>query len=439
MRYLPHSKNDVEDMLKTLGLESISELFSSIPEDLILKDQLNIANGLTEWDLTDYFTQVSDKNYSRKSFLGGGSYSHYIPNIINYLTSRSEFLTSYTPYQPEISQGTLQAVFEYQTYISKYLGMDYSNASMYDGATSFVEGVLLSLRATKRDKVLVSLAINPRYLEVLNTYKEAIGFQVIFMDIDKSGKTNLDKMDSLEDIASVVIQSPNYFGVIEDQDLIKPRIGEEKTLFISIFSEILAFSIFNPPGIYGADIACGEGQSFGLSRSFGGPYLGVFAFSQKLLRLAPGRLVGESVDKNGKRSFCLTLATREQHIRRERATSNICSNQGLCVLRVIIYLSLLGSSGLKKLGEINYNNSEYLKRELLKIGCSINFSGETFNEFVVTYPRELSSKKFFDLGYVPGIEVVDKTLPDNSFLITVTEVFKKSDLDSFIEAIGGVL
>ncbi len=424
-------------MLNSIGKGSISELFESIPDGLKFDGELDIPKALTEWQLEDYLNSLSNKGFSGKSYLGAGSYNHHIPNIIGYLTSRSEFLTSYTPYQPEISQGTLQALFEYQTYISEYLGMDYSNASMYDGATSFVEAVLLSVRATKKNRVLVSGAVNPNYLEVLKTYTDAIGLEVILLDYDDNGKTNLENLPNLSDIASISIQSPNFFGVIEDQELIKPLIGSEKTLFISVFSEILSFGLFNPPGSYGADIACGEGQSFGISTSYGGPALGVFAFSQKYLRTAPGRLVGETVDKKGRRSFSLTLATREQHIRRDKATSNICSNQGLCVLSATIYLSLLGGHGLKKLALLNYNNAEYLKKKLVDVGCKMHFKEATFNEFVVTFSSKIDTHELKKIGIIPGLKLTNFNLPDNTFLVTVTEVFSKTDLDDYVKRVGG--
>ena len=341
-------------------------------------------------------------------------------------------MTSYTPYQPEISQGTLQSLFEFQTYISNYLDMDYTNASMYDGATSFAEAAILSVKSTKKRKVLVSKAINPNYLEVLESYSKGLDFEVVTLDYDDSGKTDLTNIPDLSDIASISIQSPNYFGVIEDQELIKPIIGENKTLFISVFSEILSFGLIHPPGYYGADIACGEGQSFGINQSFGGPCLGIFSFNKKFLRIVPGRLVGQTLDKNNERSFCLTLATREQHIRRDKATSNICSNQGLCVLSAIIYMSLLGGKGLKKLSQLNYNNSEYLKKGLKDIGCKIQ-NENTFNEFLVNFPKDIDMKKFEKNDIAPGVYV------GNSYLVSVTEVFSKKDLDTYISIVGGKL
>lgn len=431
MRYLSHTEKDITHMLGAIGKDSVSDLFESIPKDLRLTKPLDLPDPLGEWELEEYLTGISENDGIKKSYLGAGSYNHYLPNIIPYLTSRSEFLTSYTPYQPEISQGTLQALFEFQTYISDYLEMDYSNASMYDGATSFVEGVMLSVRSTKRKKVIVSKAINPNYLEVLKTYSEGVEFEIIELGYNKNGKTDLSSLPDLKDIASISIQSPNFFGVIEDLDQIKPMIGGEKTLFISVFSEILSFGLYNPPGFYGADLACGEGQSFGVSRSFGGPSLGIFAFNKKYLRNVPGRLVGESLDKNNRRSFSLTLATREQHIRRDKATSNICSNQGLCVLSAIIYMSLLGGVGLKKLALINFNNTEYLKIGLKGIGCNIVYESETFNEFMVKFPSTFSFKLFKEAEILPGYKIND------CYLITVTEVFSKTDMDRFITLVGG--
>ncbi len=414
-------------MLAVIGKESIYDLFDHIPDDVKITEDLKLPTELSEWELEEHLNDLAQKNINKKSYLGGGSYNHYIPNIIQYLTSRSEFLTSYTPYQPEISQGTLQSLFEFQTYVSNYLGMDYSNASMYDGATSFAEAVLLSTRVTKRKKIVVSKAINPKYIDVLKTYVTSLGIEIIYLDYNKHGETDLTNMPDLSDVASISIQSPNYFGVIEKQELIKPIIKTEKTLFISLFSEILSYGLFKPPGEFAADIACGEGQSFGINQSFGGPSLGIFAFNKKYLRNVPGRLVGQSIDINEQRSFSLTLATREQHIRRDKATSNICSNQGLCTLSAIIYMSLLGGNGLNELAKVNYQNSSYLKSALIDAGYEIIFSSETFNEFVV------KSKKI-----LPGISL-ESTYPElkDCYLITVTEVFNKTELDMFISDLGG--
>ncbi len=444
---LSHTEDDIKKMLDVIGKESIESLFDSIPNTLKLGEDdngggrgdncLKLPGPLTEWELEEYFESLSSKGFKGNSFLGGGSYFHHIPHIIPYLTSRSEFLTAYTPYQPEISQGTLQALFEYQTYISEYLGMDCSNASMYDGATSFVEAVLLSVRVTKRKKVLVSEAVNPHYREVLNTYGAASDLEIITLTCNSEGKTQLPSSDDLKDVASISVQSPNFFGVIEDSEKIKPIIGDEKTLFISVFSEILAFGLINPAGKYDADIVCGEAQSFGINRNFGGPGLGVFAFRQKFLRNVPGRLVGETVDKEGKRSFCLTLATREQHIRRDKATSNICSNHGLCALSALIYMSLLGGDGLKKLARINYNNCHYLKEKLLDIGCEFPFSGPVFNEFVVKFPVGTELKD--NSNIIPGLELTPFSSElESCFLVTVTEVFSKKDLDDFVSFAGGI-
>lgn len=438
MRYLSHSDDDIKKILSVIGKDSIDGLFETIPKDLIFKKEMNLPTALNEWELEDYINNLAKDDAKPSSFLGGGIYKHFIPNIVPYLASRSEFLTAYTPYQPEISQGTLQALFEYQTYITKYLEMDYSNASMYDGATSFVEGILLSLRYTKRDKVVVSKAINPNYREVLDTYSKAIGFQVITIGYGKDGKTDLSQLPDLSDIASVSIQSPNYFGVIEDMGTAREKISDKKALLISIFSEALAFGLIKPPGSFGADIVCGEGQSLGIEMSFGGPCLGIFTFKEKLLRMAPGRIAGETVDSDGNRAFCLTLATREQHIRREKATSNICSNQGLCCLKAIIYMSLLGGEGLRGIAQMNFNNSSYLKEKLIEAGCELPFSGATFNEFVVKFPVKTNLDEISRNKILPGIPL-DKNFPELAgyYLVTVTELTKKQDIDDFVKIIGG--
>ncbi|MBN2617078.1 MAG: aminomethyl-transferring glycine dehydrogenase subunit GcvPA [Spirochaetales bacterium] len=426
MRYLSHSSNEIEYMLGIIGKKSIDELFDSIPKSLQLEKGLNLPKPISEWELESYFNKISKDDGLQKSYLGGGIYNHFIPSIIPYLTSRSEFLTSYTPYQPEISQGTLQTQFEFQTYISTYLGMDYSNSSMYDGATSFVEGVLLSVRVNKSKKVAVSMGINPHYLDVLKTYSQGADLEIIYLELNKDGKTDLDSIENISELASISIQSPNYFGVIEDQEKVKPIIGSNCTLFISVFTEILSFGLFQPPGFYNADLACGEAQSFGLSQNYGGPCLGIFGFKKDFLRAVPGRLVGQTIDKNGNRSFSLTLATREQHIRREKATSNICSNQGLCVVSATIYMSLLGGEGLKRLASINFSNSEYLKKGLINLGCSLKYESETFNEFLVKFPKTFDMNLFKKYKIIPGYKI------DEYYLITVTEVLTKIDMDEFL-------
>lgn len=430
MRYLSHNQEDIERMLEVIGVNSIDELFRSIPESLRFRGELELPEVMSEWDLEHYLRDISSGNPNEISFLGGGIYNHFIPYIIPYLASRSEFLTAYTPYQPEISQGTLQVLFEFQTYISRYLGMDYANASMYDGATSFVEALMLSVRVTKRDKVLVSKAINPNYLEVLETYAEGAGIKVEYLDVI-DGKTTLDGITDLSDTASIAIQSPNFYGVIEDQELVKPIIGDEKTLFISLFSEIMSFGLYKSPGEYGADIACGEAQSFGIDQSFGGPCLGVFAFNKKYLRSVPGRLAGETVDRDGKRAFSLTLATREQHIRREKATSNICSNQGLCVVKALIYMSLNGFNGIRKVAEVCYSGAEYLKDGLRSKGVRIIHEQETFNEFLISLPEGVTEETFIEHGINPGLKV------GKNYLVTVTELHTKENLDLYISIIGG--
>lgn len=437
MRYLSHSDDDIKKILSVIGKDSIDDLFESIPKDLIFKKSLNLPEPLNEWELEKHIEGLIKDKFQGICFLGGGIYNHFIPYLVPYLSSRSEFLTSYTPYQPEISQGTLQALFEYQTYITEYLKMDYSNASMYDGATSFVEGILLSLRHTKKNKVIVSKAINPNYRDVLDTYSRAIGFEVITLAYGEDGRTKLD-LPPLDDVASISIQSPNYFGVIEDLARVRDKIGSNKTLFISLFSEALAFGLIKPPGFYGADIVCGEGQSLGIDRSFGGPCLGIFTFKENLLRKAPGRIAGQTLDRDGNRAFCLTLATREQHIRREKATSNICSNQGLCCLKAIIYMSLLGSSGLREIAQMNYNNSIYLKEKLVEAGCQIVFSGTTFNEFVVKYPVSTNFNELKKQNIIPGLNL-ERRFPElnDCYLVTVTEVTSKSDMDKLIKIIGG--
>ena len=332
MRYLPHTSEDIASMLQKVGVDSIDALFATIPEDCRRKDDLNLPEPMSEWELNDHMNTLAGTmavSPEYKVFLGAGSYDHYIPEAIKHLLMRSEVYTAYTPYQPEISQGTLQTIYEYQTLITRLLGMEVANASMYDGASSLAEALLMAIRITRRKKVAVSNAIHPLYRRVVQTYFAPTGYEIVEIPYLANGRTDLSALDNLEELAAVAVQSPNFFGCIEDLKEIGEKVHTaKKTLFVTCFTEPLAYGLLKSPGSLGADIVCGEGQSLGISRSFGGPGLGIFASLNKYVRNMPGRLIGQTVDKDGKRGFVLTLATREQHIRREKATSNICSNQG---------------------------------------------------------------------------------------------------------------
>ncbi len=363
IRYIPHTEEDIRKMLDALGLKKLEDLFQAIPKEYRLSKPLNLPEPLSEPDLLRHFQGLQVPMMS--GFLGAGAYHHFIPAVVSHLVSRSEFSTAYTPYQPEISQGTLQAIFEYQTLMCQLTGMEVSNASMYDGASSLAEAVLMAHRITKRKKVLLSQAVHPEYRRVIQTYIDPDQQEIILVPYQKKeGRTDEKVLLDLlkEDVSAVVIQSPNFFGVIEDLQRIGEKIHDYGGLMIVGFSEAVAYGILQPPGAMGADIVAGEGQSLGIPVSYGGPYLGIFATLETFVRNMPGRLVGETIDLEGKRGFVLTLATREQHIRRERATSNICTNEGLCALMATVFLSCLGKEGLKELAMMNLSKTEYAKK-----------------------------------------------------------------------------
>jgi glycine dehydrogenase subunit 1 len=443
MRYLPHTGEDIAQMLATVGAESVDALFAEIPSDCRRQGELDLPAPLTEWDLNAHMDGLADSMGAApryKVYLGAGSYDHYIPEISRQLLLRSEIFTAYTPYQPEISQGTLQAIYEYQTLVSRLLGLDVTNASMYDGASALAEALLMSIRVTKRTKVAVSKAIHPLYRRVVSTYFAPTDFEVVEMPYDADGRTDIDAIGDVSEFAGVAVQSPNFFGCIEDLKQIGKIIhGDPKTLFVAAFSEPLAFGLLKSPGSLGADIACGEGQSLGIPRSFGGPGLGMFSAKQKYVRNMPGRLVGKTMDVDGKPGFVLTLATREQHIRRERATSNICSNQGLCATAAVIYMAALGGTCVRELAQLNHDKAEYLKAGLKAAGFELPFSVATFNEFVVKAPQgfEAVREALLTKRIVAGLPLAQyyPELADH-YLFCATETASKSDLDLLIKEVS---
>ncbi len=339
-------------MLHHIGLQSAEELFDSIPEDLRLHRHLAVPASLSELDLLGRFERMADRNVSARqtSFLGAGAYSHYIPTVVDHIISRSEFFTAYTPYQPEISQGTLQTIFEFQTLVCQLTGMEVANASMYDGSTALAEAVLMAQRITRRSKVISSQAVHPEYLEVVRTYVQHAGIALSLAEFEPAtGRTSHNIAESLDDkTAAIVVQSPNFFGCLEDVSKLAEKAHAAGALLIVTITESISLGLLKPPGALGADIVVAEGQSFGVPLSFGGPYLGLFATRQEYARQLPGRLVGEAYDRQGRRGFVLTLATREQHIRREKATSNICTNEGLIALAATVYLEVMGRRGIQE-------------------------------------------------------------------------------------------
>jgi glycine dehydrogenase subunit 1 len=442
MRYLPHTPEDVAAMLQVVGADSLDDLFKSIPDDCRRKDDLQLPDPLTEWDLNRHMSNLAATvavSPEYKVFMGAGSYDHYIPASINYLLGRSEFSTAYTPYQPEISQGTLQAVYEYQTLVTRLLGMEVANASMYDGASALAEALLMAIRITRRKKVAVSSVIHPLYRRVVQTYLSPTEYELVEIPYLANGRTDLSQLTNLEDLAAVAVQSPNFLGCIEDLKAIGEKVhSDKKTLLVTCFSEPLAYGLLKNPGSFGADIACGEGQSLGIPRSFGGPGLGMFAARKQYVRSMPGRLIGQTKDKDGKRGFVLTLATREQHIRREKATSNICSNQGLCATTAAMYMAALGGTGIRELARQNHDRAEYLKNELKKAGFTISFDSPTFNEFVVEFPADFKKthKRLLEKKIVAGLSLTPY-YPElaNHYLLCATETSSKEDMDTLVKEV----
>jgi glycine dehydrogenase subunit 1 len=444
LRYIPNSPDERAEMLQQLGAASIDNLFDSIPEELRLRRQLNVPAALSEIELLKEFDLMGARNQAagRVSFLGGGAYSHYIPTIVDHLISRSEFFTAYTPYQPEISQGTLQSIFEFQTLVCQLTGMDIANASMYDGSTAMAEAVLMAERVTKRTKILASSAIHPQYLEVAQTYVQHAGIELQeSLYCADTGTTLPESLSAIDDqTAAVVVQSPNFFGCIEDLQALSDKAHACGALLIVAVTEAMSFGLLRSPGAAGADIVVAEGQSFGVPLSFGGPYVGLFATRDRYARQIPGRLVGEAFDKEGRRGFVLTLATREQHIRREKATSNICTNEGLIALASTIYLETMGRRGVQEVARQCAQKAHYAARAISQLeGWMLPYSGPFFNEFVVRGPvaavpllDRLARERGIDGGI--ALSRFDANRP-NDFLVCVTEVNTREQIDALVEGL----
>ena len=431
-------------MLHQVGLNSADDLFDSIPRDLRLKRNLNTTPALSEIELLAGFEQLAARNpgAGRTSFLGAGAYQHYIPTIVDHIISRSEFFTAYTPYQPEISQGTLQAIFEFQTLVCQLTGMEVANASMYDGSTALAEAVLMAERVTKRSKVIACGAIHPEYLEVITTYVQHAGIELLHAAIDSETGQTSGALDLLDDkTAALVVQSPNFFGCIEDVAALAERAHAIGALLIVTVTEAMSLGLLKSPGACGADIVVAEGQSFGVPLSFGGPYVGLFATREKYARQIPGRLVGEAYDKEGRRGFVLTLATREQHIRREKATSNICTNEGLIALATTVYLETMGRRGLQEAAAQCAQKAAYAAKRIGELeGFSIPFTGPRFNEFVVRGPgeaRDLLARLASERNITGGLPL-SRYYPDrpDEFLVCVTEINSRAQIDALVEGLA---
>ncbi|QSF44690.1 aminomethyl-transferring glycine dehydrogenase subunit GcvPA [Paenibacillus tianjinensis] len=447
-RYLPMTEQDRQEMMKAVGIQSMEELFSDIPQAVRYQGTMPMSEALDEYALLRHMKELADKNANfdtHASFLGAGLYDHHIPVVINHVISRSEFYTAYTPYQPEISQGELQAIFEFQSYICELTGMKVANASMYDGATAFSEAAVLAAGATKRKKLVVSRTVHPEARQVLRTSAGAWGLEVVEIDY-KDGVTDQAKLaEAIDtDTAAVLVQSPNFFGAIEDLGAIEPLIHAVKGLFV-VSANPLALGVLESPGKLGADIVVGDAQPLGIPASLGGPTCGFFAVAEPLMRRMPGRIVGQTVDRNGKRGFVLTLQAREQHIRREKATSNICSNQALLALCASVYLSVMGKEGMREVGGLNIRKSHYAAGKLGELnGAAPAFTAPFFNEFVLKLPEGSSvseiNSKLIQAGFIGGYDL-GRDYPELSghMLIAVTEKRSKSEIDQFAKLLEGCI
>lgn len=444
-RYLPMTESDKAEMLTTIGVESTDALFADIPEDVKFKGQLNLKKPANESTLMKELTSMAGKNANLKeysSFLGAGVYDHYIPSVVHHVISRSEFYTAYTPYQPEISQGELQAIFEFQTMICELTGMEVANSSMYDGGTALAEGVTLSAGQTKRNKIIVSKTVHPETRAVVQTYAKAQNLEIVEIE-PENGVTNLEQLEKEVDetTASVVVQYPNFFGQVEPLDKVNAIIRQQKKTMFIVSSNPLALGYLTPPGDFGADIVVGDTQVFGIPAQFGGPHCGYFATTDKLKRKVPGRLVGQTTDEDGERGFVLTLQAREQHIRRDKATSNICSNQALNALASSVAMSSIGKHGLRKMAVLNMQKARYAKQQLAAAGMPAVFSGPFFNELVIQLPGDVAdiNDRLVKSGIIGGYDL-GFTYPEwkGHMLVAVTENRSKEEIDTFVKELGDI-
>ncbi|MAX09297.1 MAG: aminomethyl-transferring glycine dehydrogenase [Candidatus Marinimicrobia bacterium] len=429
MKYIQNTDSDIQKMLDSIGVSSFEDLLKLIvPEKLRLKDKLNIGEPKSELDLIIDTDNIKRKNKALTCYDGGGVYDHYIPSVVDFISSRSEFYTSYTPYQAEVSQGTLQYLYEFQSMISALSGLEVSNASLYDGGSALAEACSMSVNISNKDKILLSSTINPSYIEVLKTYFSHRGVSIEFISHD-SGISSKNKKFNFDDYACVVIQSPNYYGLIENWKDWSSEI-DGRAILIAV-SDPVSLSLLESPGECGADIYCGEGQSLGNYMNFGGPFLGLLSSRIKYVRRMPGRIVGKTDDLNGKDGYVLTLQAREQHIRRDRANSNICTNQSLMALRASVYMSLLGRKGLSEIAKICFNKSQYAAKAISSLsGFKIPYGYNFIKEFVVE--SKASSVKIVENALNEGISLSSLTGSNNKLLIAITEKRTKEDIDSLV-------
>lgn len=432
-KYFPHTEEDIKAMLQRIGVSSLDDLYAEVPDSIRFKGDYDLPSAMSEIEVRHFFESLSQKNKPLVCFAGAGVYDHYTPAVIPQIVERSEYLTSYTPYQAEISQGTLHYIFEYQSMMTELTGMDISNASMYDGTTATAEAVLMANAAVKKaNKVLISETIAPKTLEVVKTYAHFHGVELEMIKA-KDGATDADDMKAKlaqGGVAGVVVQQPNRYGVIEDYSGYADACHDTKALFI-MNSVAADLALLKTPGELGADIAVGDGQSLGLPISYGGPFIGYMCCTEKLMRKMPGRIVGETRDNRGQRAFVLTLQAREQHIRRQKATSNICSNQSLMALYVTIYMALMGKQGLKEAAQLSYSGAHYLCDELLKTDrFTLTYQQPFFNEFCVTYDGDVDElqNKLVDNGILGGVKV-----SEHDIMFAVTEQRSREEIDKLVE------
>ena len=437
--YIPNTELDQAEMLRTIGVDSVNDLFLDIPEEF-RNPALNLSEPLSELEIQKELSGLASKNralISGPSFLGAGSYHHFIPSIVKSLITRGEFLTAYTPYQPEVSQGTLQVIYEFQTLIANLYDMEVANAGMYDGATSLAEGVLMACRVTQREHVVVVDTISPDYLQVIKTYCQAQG---IHLTLSSPGQ-----LDITDETACLVSQYPNFYGYLEDLSYFS-NLSHEKGALLVVSADPMAMGMLKPPGTYDADIVTGEGQPLGIPTSFGGPYLGLFTTKQQYIRQMPSRLVGRTLDDQGRTGFVLTLQTREQHIRRERATSNICTNEALYALASTVYLSAMGKNGLRQISELCYHKAHYAASKIAELpGYEILLEGVFFQEFVVKCPvsPEDINRRLLQDNILGGLDLtseatenIDNQRFNNAMLLCITEMNSRDDIDSLVSVLG---
>lgn len=441
--YLPDTEQDQKEMLDTLEIESVDNLFSDIPAEIRLTEELPIPQAMDESTLTKKMRRLANRNipaHDYALFLGAGTYDHYIPSVVDHVISRSEFYTAYTPYQAEASQGELQALFEFQTMVCELTGMDAANSSLYDGFTSLGEAATLAVRATKRSKILISKAVHPQGRQVLQTVANGHDYQVEEVEL-RNDSTDLTLLAEQIDheTAAVIIQYPNFFGSVEDLAAIKERAAAHKALLI-VMANPLALALLESPGKLGADIVVGDMQPMGLAMNFGGPHCGYFAVKKKYMRKIPGRIVGQTTDTEGKRGFVLTLQAREQHIRREKATSYMSSNQALNALASSVFMSALGKEGIKKMAQLNIEKADYMAKKLESKGFSVRNKAPFFNEFVVQLNRPIKeiNQYLLQKGFIGGFDMEPDYGMENAVLIAVTEQRTKAEIDQFIEALEGM-